>query len=152
MALNLKATMAQTDIDKYILAGDLAAALEVCRTTLKDARDYHDAESETVALIGLARVHQYLGKFQDARIFADGGLKAAQAQAIPELVVQALNMSAYVFFTGSFKVDEAETDYRAALQLAHSNDDTHGIATALTGIAAVFNHAQDHTQSQYIRS
>lgn len=141
MVMNIKATMAQTTIDNFLQVGNLTEALDSCRVILKEAREQHDPQSEAMALIGLAHVHQYLGKFYEARVYADGGLKAAQALDEPELIVMALNASASVCFVGAFKADEAETDYRAALQLAHTHDNKRGIATALAGIAAVFNHA-----------
>jgi two-component system NarL family sensor kinase len=143
MAMNMKAEMAQTTIDNFLQVGNLPEVLDSCRAILKEAREQNDQQSEVTALVGLALVHQYLGKFYEARVYADGGLKSAQALGEPELIIMALNASASVFFVGGFKADEAETDYRAALQLAHDIDNKRGIATALGGIAAVFNHAHD---------
>ncbi|MDQ7023942.1 MAG: tetratricopeptide repeat protein [Anaerolineae bacterium] len=147
MVLNIKAAMAQTTIRNYLQAGDFHRALNACRVILEDARERQDEQSEAIAIIGLAQVHQYIGKFYDARVYADGGLQSAQAIAIPELTTMALNTRASIFFVGNLKFDEAEADYRAALQLAHNNDDKRGIATALAGIAAIYNHAHDYNRA-----
>ena len=144
--MNIKTTMVLTTIDNYIQLGDLAEVLNSSKAALKEAREIQDKEAEAAALVGLALSHLYLGKFYDARVYADGGLRFAQSLGLPALIITALNSSALVFFVGSFKVDEAETDYRAALQLAHKHNDKRGIATALAGLAAIFTHAHDYNR------
>jgi len=124
-------------IDRLLYAAEFNQLIEACKVELLDARKRTDRESEAAALIGLAEAHRFIGKFRDARVYNDGAINYAQEVNARELLARALIVSGSLFMMERYHLDEAETDYRAALNLAHEIQASESVIAALAGIAAV---------------
>lgn len=123
-------------IEALLQAAEFQQVIDLCRSALTDARRKSNTHAEVIALIGWAAAHKYIGAFGEARILIDGAVQKAEQADSPQLLALALNTSGSIHLICSLRPEDAEQDYRAALDVAHDADDNIGIATALAGVGA----------------
>lgn len=136
--MNETSTQLRETIDTFIQTAQFDALLDTCRIALRDARQRSDRPTEIIALIGLAQVHEYIGKFKEARVLIDGALDFATQDSDPELEMMALLVSGSLYVTAAYQPYEAERDYRAALRMADDAGDLRVLAEALNGLAGAY--------------
>ena len=123
-------------IEILLQAAEFRQVIDLCRSALTDARRKSNTHAEIMALIGWSAAHKYIGAFGEARILVDGAVKKAEQADSPQLLALALNTSGSIHLVCSLRAEDAEQDYRAALDIAYDVDDHVGVATALAGIGA----------------
>ncbi|MEL6524609.1 MAG: tetratricopeptide repeat protein [Chloroflexota bacterium] len=135
-------------IDTFIQTAQFDALLDTCRMALRDARERGDRPSEILALIGLAQVHEYIGKFKEARVLIDGTLDFAAQAGDAELETMALIVSGTIFVRAAYQPYEAEQDFRVALRIADDYGELRLVAEALNGLSRAYLQMGTHGRAQ----
>jgi len=142
--MNSSSARLKNGIENLAATGQFRQILTICKQTLPAARREKDPVAEAISMYGVASAYRHLGKFKEARAFADGALEVGKLG--PELVSMALLERGAIQLTGYFQVYEARDDYRDALANASMIEDRAGIAAALIGLANVFHHLEETQQ------
>lgn len=135
-------------IDTFIQTAQFDALLDTCRMALRDARQRGDRATEILALIGLAQVHEYIGKFKEARVLIDGALDFASQTDDAELEAMAVITSGTLFVRAAHQPYEAEQDFRLALRLADDHGNLRLVAEALNGLSRAYLQMGTRTRAQ----
>jgi tetratricopeptide (TPR) repeat protein len=105
------------------VTGQLVPMLQLSKKVLAAARTDQQQPVEALALVSLASVHRGIGKFYEARVFAEGAALLAARLGNRE---------------GYFQAHEAESCFEQALTLASDTAYSRGMGAACVGLARCY--------------
>jgi tetratricopeptide (TPR) repeat protein len=120
----------------YLLAtAQYVPLIDLGKKILTAARKEQNKPTEALALVGFAIAHRRIGKFADARVFAEGAVELALSIHNGLIAADALTELGYVRLYGYFQPYEARQEFEEALNISHNLNDEEGIRHAQLGLA-----------------
>jgi tetratricopeptide (TPR) repeat protein len=120
------------------VTGQLVAMLQLSKKVLAAARSDQQPPVEALALVSLASVHRGIGKFYEARVFAEGAALLAARLGNREVLCDAYGELGATLLEGYFQAHEAEACFHQALELAGETAYRRGTGAACVGLARCY--------------
>jgi tetratricopeptide (TPR) repeat protein len=120
------------------VTGQLVPMLQLSKKVLAAARTDQQQPVEALALVSLASVHRGIGKFYEARVFAEGAALLAARLGNREVLSDAYSEMGCILLEGYFQAHEAESCFEQALTLASDTAYSRGMGAACVGLARCY--------------